>query len=66
MLLEAASEFHIDLKNSILIGDKERDIDAGINAGLSETYLYDETKQIKSSKATKIVNKLNSIWKEKC
>ena len=63
MLLEAKEEFNIDMKNSILIGDKERDIEAAINAGLSKTYLFDETNNIKYSKATKIVSKLDDIWK---
>ena len=63
MLLLAKEEFDIDLKNSIIIGDKERDIEAGLNAGLQESYLFDETKSILKSKATKIVNKLDDIWK---
>lgn len=33
MLLKAASTFNIDLQNSFIIGDTERDILAGINAG---------------------------------
>ncbi len=63
MLHEAAREFDVDLLSSIIIGDKERDIEAGLNAGLREAYLFDETAQIKESKATKIVNKLDEIWK---
>jgi len=63
MLLEAADEFDLDLSHSIMIGDKERDILAGRNAGLKETYLYDETACVRDSKATKIVNKFNQIWK---
>jgi D-glycero-D-manno-heptose 1,7-bisphosphate phosphatase len=62
-LFDAAKEFDIDLKNSILIGDKERDIDAALNAGLIETYLYDENGITSNSKAKKIVNKLEKIWK---
>lgn len=62
MLLEAAKEFDIDLKNSIIIGDKERDIEAGINAGLLETYLFDSTSTCKESKAEKIVSKLEDIY----
>ena len=62
MLLNAAREFDIDLKNSIIIGDKERDIEAGINAGLTETYLFDEKSTCKKSKATKIVSKLEDIY----
>ena len=62
MLLEASEEFNIDLNKSIIIGDKERDIEAGINAGLKETYLFDELEVSKNSKATKIVKKLDEIW----
>jgi len=63
MLLDAKKEFNIDMKNSIMIGDKERDIEAALNSGLSETYLLDVEKNSISSKATKIVNSLNEIWK---
>jgi len=66
MLIEAANRFNIDLENSIIVGDKERDIEAGLSAGLHETYLFDESKQIMNSKATKIVTKLDEIWKSKC
>jgi D-glycero-D-manno-heptose 1,7-bisphosphate phosphatase len=71
MLLEAAKEFNIDLKNSIIVGDKESDVEAGLNAGLLETYLFNEnftgTPQevllgYKKSKATKIVSKLEDIY----
>ena len=63
MLREAAEAFDVDLENSIMIGDKERDIEAGLNAGLRETYLFDESGEIQESKATKIVKKLDEIWK---
>ena len=63
MLLEASEEFNIDMSRSIMIGDKERDIEAGINAGVLETYLFDETRMARKSKATKIVSKLDEIWK---
>ena len=66
MLLEAADEFDVDLKNSIMIGDKERDIEAAHNAGLRETYLFDEFSRVTSSRASKIVKKLDEIWKERC
>jgi len=63
MLREAAEAFDVDLKNSIIVGDKERDIEAGINAGLRESYLFDEFEKIKTTKATKKVKKLDEIWK---
>ena len=66
MLLKAAKKYNIDLANSIIIGDKERDIEAGLNAGLEETYLFDESGLIKESKATKIVRNLDEIWKNRC
>jgi D-glycero-D-manno-heptose 1,7-bisphosphate phosphatase len=64
MLLQAQKEFDIDLKNSVLVGDKERDIEAGLNAGLQETYFFDESHQVINSKATKIVGNLSEIWKK--
>lgn len=63
MLLDAKKEFDLDMKNSIMIGDKQRDIEAAINAGVNENYLFDESKSVKKSKATKIVSKLDDIWK---
>ncbi len=63
MLLEAAKEFNIDLSQSIIIGDKERDIEAGINAGLSETYLFDEFDNIQKSIATRKVKRLEDIYR---
>ena len=63
MLLRLEEEFDVDYANSIIIGDKERDIEAGLNAGINETYLFCEDKNISESKATKIVSNLNDIWK---
>ena len=62
MLYDARDEFGIDLVNSIIVGDKQRDIEAGINAGLNETYLFDQFYKIDDLKATKIVNKLEDIY----
>jgi len=63
MLLDAQKDFDIDLSSSIVIGDKERDVEAGLNAGLRESYLFDESKKTMNSKATKIVSNLSEIWK---
>ena len=62
MLIDAKRDFDIDLDNSIIIGDKERDIEAGLNAGLSQTYLFNEDNSITNSKATKIVSRLEDIY----
>jgi len=48
MLLASADKYGIDLKKSWMIGDQERDVEAGINAGC-KTILVDS--QGKSSKA---------------
>jgi D,D-heptose 1,7-bisphosphate phosphatase len=39
MLLQAAQDLHIDLKNSYMIGDRESDIQAGTAAGVKEAIL---------------------------
>ncbi|WP_373074057.1 D-glycero-beta-D-manno-heptose 1,7-bisphosphate 7-phosphatase [Sulfurimonas sp.] len=61
MLLQAAKDFDIDLENSVMIGDKERDIEAALNAGLKTTYLFDESKSVKKSKATMIIDSLKEL-----
>ena len=39
MLFEARKDFDIDLERSILVGDKESDIQAGLNAGIKQNIL---------------------------
>ncbi len=39
MILKAAKEFNLDLSQSLLIGDKTGDIEAGKKAGLKKSYL---------------------------
>lgn len=39
LLLQAAKDFNIDLSQSVMIGDSESDLKAGINAGLKESYI---------------------------
>ncbi len=58
MILEAQKEFDIDLKNSVLVGDSQRDIEAGILAGIEKNYLFNSLENIYESNATKIVSKL--------
>jgi len=59
MLLEAASKYNIDLKNSLLVGDSERDIIAAHRAGIRETYLFDS--KASKSEATKIIDDLKEL-----
>ena len=48
MILQAQQELGLDLGNSILIGDKVSDIQAGISAGIGLNVLFsqDETPEI--------------------
>lgn len=39
MLLQAAEDWNIDVKNSLMIGDRLSDVNAGINAGCRKSYL---------------------------
>ncbi len=41
MILEAAKDFSIDLPNSLLIGDKKKDVQAGQAAGIGTNLLLD-------------------------
>lgn len=50
MLLKAMNEFNIDPKSSIMIGDKETDIEAGKRSGISKNYLFDRSFEISKLK----------------
>jgi D-glycero-D-manno-heptose 1,7-bisphosphate phosphatase len=43
MILDLAKKYNIDLKNSILIGDKLSDIEAGKNAEIAKAYLVENS-----------------------
>lgn len=45
LLWQAAKDFNIDLAQSIMIGDSERDIDAGENAGCKKSILVETNKK---------------------
>lgn len=44
LILKAASEHHVDLAHSILVGDKPSDVAAGLAAGVGKTILFDHRK----------------------
>lgn len=46
MILQAQRDFDIDLSQSILVGDKNSDIEAGINAGIKMNYLVETGHEI--------------------
>jgi len=46
MILDAKKEFNINLENSILVGDKNSDIEAGLNVGIEKSFLINTGHQI--------------------
>lgn len=49
LILQACEDFNIDPAQSYMIGDKQRDVDCGINAGC-KGYLFDGVNLLKSVK----------------
>jgi len=58
MLLDAAENLDIDLKGSVMIGDKERDIEAAARAGVSTRLLLTDEPVSADSRATTIIHSL--------
>ncbi len=59
MLLDAAKEHAIDLANSVLVGDSERDIAAAHRVGVKESYLY--SREATQSEANRIIRSLKEL-----
>ena len=49
MILDAKDDFNLDLNKSILVGDKNTDIEAGINAGIKNNFLITTGHVIKNN-----------------
>tara|TARA_B100000212_G_C27234844_1_gene473221 strand:- start:228 stop:767 length:540 start_codon:yes stop_codon:yes gene_type:complete len=62
MILKASKLYNINLKKSILIGDKISDIKAGLRAGIKKNYLVKNIK-LKKNKNFKRYESLNEIYK---
>lgn len=64
MILQAARELDIDLQRSMLVGDNETDIQAGIAAGIGSTILYchDEARRSATTAAGRVVDKLSAVF----
>ena len=58
MFLKAQNRYNIDMAASVAVGDKERDVEAALNAGVKKTYLF--SKEAKESKG-KIISKLTDV-----
>jgi D-glycero-D-manno-heptose 1,7-bisphosphate phosphatase len=64
MLLRAQQDFDIDLKESVIVGDRESDIEAGRNAGLKAGYLFVEAAESSNPDYVAkgyVVSKINSL-----
>ena len=62
MILDAKNEFDINLHKSILIGDKQTDIDAGVTAGVGTNLLYiPKYNGEEKSKVGKLIDILNYL-----
>ncbi len=62
MILRGQQEFNIDLSQSMLVGDRESDIEAGINAGVKTNILLQDCQcnEIRT-KANVILNDIKAI-----
>jgi len=62
MILQAAEEFSIDLKHSVLVGDKESDIKAGLAAGIKCNLLFspmsEKESKFNDTAAASVITKL--------
>lgn len=65
MILRAAEELGIDLGGSVLVGDKESDIAAGLAAGVGRNYLVRSGHEVdeQNTKATKVLDAIRDIFK---
>jgi D-glycero-D-manno-heptose 1,7-bisphosphate phosphatase len=59
MFLEAQKDFDIDMKNSVMIGDNERDIEAAIRAGVGTNILLSTEEH--DSRANHIIRSLKEL-----
>jgi D-glycero-D-manno-heptose 1,7-bisphosphate phosphatase len=59
MFIAAQKAYDLDMKNSVMIGDNERDIEAALTAGVGENILLSHTAS--SSKADKIIHSLREL-----
>jgi len=64
MILKARDDFHLNLQDSILVGDKEDDIEAGVNAGVGTNVLVKSGHPVFGpSKADVIIDSIKELPK---
>lgn len=62
MIFKAKEEYDIDLSQSLLIGDKESDIEAGLNANVRTTILFQKSSEGRKSKASVCIKDLRELF----
>lgn len=60
MFISASKKYNINLRNSIMIGDKESDIESGINAGTKNQFLISKNTSNQQTNACKVYDSLES------
>ncbi len=63
MILKAEKEFGIDLSQSIILGDNEKDIEAGIAAGIGLKILFPGEGEVPKTRADRVVESLSEVIK---
>lgn len=63
MLLQAQRDFDIDLGRSLLIGDRESDIQAARNAGISTTVRLQDAAETEPTQASLVLRELGDLLK---
>lgn len=63
MIIKAKNELDIDLSNSVLVGDKSSDIEAGYNAGIGHLikFAYDKNHDISEKKNVVLFQRIQEI-----
>ena len=64
MINKAVKKFNLDIKNSIVVGDKKTDISAGISAGILQNYLIHDSNKNKDKDSNLYI--YNSLYQLVC
>ncbi len=63
MIIQACEEHKIDIGQSILVGDKQSDLQAAIKAGIQRRYLISNNSNVEAiDKNAKVVKNLNELY----
>lgn len=60
MILEQAIKHHIDVPRSVMIGDMQTDVDAGVAAGVGRNYLLESWQAFDLGRPTRVASALDA------